>query len=52
MRMKKNPRRVTMFGASHNGRSSTDAAHYRQNELAANVDESKCDYAHNIAKYI
>lgn len=28
VRMKKNPRRVTMFGASHNGSNSTNAFHY------------------------
>ena len=28
VRMKKNPMRVTMFGASHNGNSSTNAFHY------------------------
>ncbi len=27
-RMKKNPNNVTIFGASHNGRSSTNAFHY------------------------
>lgn len=28
VRMKKNPMRVTMFGASHNGSNSTNAFHY------------------------
>lgn len=27
IRMKKNPRRVTMFGANHSGKSSTNAFH-------------------------
>lgn len=27
-KMKKNPRRVTMLGASHNGRTLTNAFHY------------------------
>jgi len=28
IRMQKNPNRVTIFGASHNGNSSTNAFHY------------------------